>query len=48
MWSSNFSVDVAVKFGVLLGVPRNEARKNSKKPTSCPIMTGVSALNPHP
>ena len=27
MWSSNFLVEVAMKFGVLLAVPRNEARK---------------------
>ena len=30
MWSSNFLLEVAVKFGVLLDAPRNEARKNSR------------------
>ena len=32
MWSSYFLVEVAVKFGVLLAVPRNEARKKPEKP----------------
>ena len=32
MWSLNFLVIVAVKFGVLLVVPMNEARKKPEKP----------------
>ena len=39
MWSSNFLVEVAVKFGVLLAVGRNEARKNPINPTSCLVLT---------
>ena len=39
MWSSNFLVEVAVKFGVLLAVPRNEARKSMRNPTSCLVLT---------
>ena len=43
MWSSNILVEVTVKFGVLLDVPRNEARKNPQKinPTSCSAPTCV-------
>ena len=39
MWSSNFSVEVVVKFRVLLAVPRNEARKSLRMPASCLVLT---------
>ena len=39
MWSSNFSVEVAVKFGVLLVVLRNETRKNPSNLASCSVLT---------
>ena len=32
MWSLNFLIEVAVKFGVLLAVSRNEVEKKPKKP----------------
>ena len=40
MWSSNLLVEVATKFGVLLAIQRNEARKNPRNPTSCLVLTG--------
>ena len=40
MWSSNLLVEVAVKFGLLLAVPRNEARKSPRNPSSCSVMIG--------
>ena len=39
MWSSNFLVEVTMKFGVLLVVPRNEARKSPRNPASCSTLT---------
>ena len=39
MWSSNFLVEAAVKFGVLLVVPRNEA--SPRNPASCLVPTCV-------
>ena len=39
MWSSYFLVEVAVKFGVLLAVLRNEVRKRMKNTTSCSVQT---------
>ena len=39
MWSSNSLVEVAMKFGVLLAVPRNEARKSPRNPASCSTLT---------
>ena len=39
MWSSNFLVEVAAKFGVSMAVPRNEARKSTRKPASCLVLT---------
>ena len=39
MWSSNFLVEVAVKVGVLLAVPRCEARKNPRNLASCSTLT---------
>ena len=41
MWSSTFLVEVTMKFGVLLVVPRNEARKNPINPASCSTLTCV-------
>ena len=41
MWSSNFLVEVAMKCGVLLAIPRNEARKSPRKPTSCSKLMGA-------
>ena len=40
-WSSNFSVEIAVKFGVLMAVLRNEARKSPRNPSSCSKLTCV-------
>ena len=40
MWSSNL-VEVAMKFGVLLAVPRNETRKNPRNPASCSVLIGA-------
>ena len=41
MWSSNFVVEVTMKFGVLLPVTMNEARKSPRNPASCSILKGV-------
>ena len=41
MWSSNFLVEVAVKFGALLAVPRNEARKSPRNHARCLVLTGA-------
>ena len=41
MWSSNFIIEVEVKFGVLLAIPRNEARKNPRNHASCSSLTGA-------
>ena len=41
MWSSNFVVEVTMKFGVVLLVTMNEARKNPRNPASCQILKGV-------
>ena len=38
MWNLNFLVKFALKFGVLLAVPRNEAIKNPRNPTICLIL----------
>ena len=35
MWSPIFLIEVAVKYGVSLGVPRNEARQKPHKPDMC-------------
>ena len=42
MWSSNLLVESTVKFGVLMAVPRNGARKSLRNPASCLVLTGVS------
>ena len=34
-----FLTEVVVKFGVLLDVPRNEARKNLRNLASCSVLT---------
>ena len=39
IWSSNFLVEIPVKFGVLLAVPRNEARKSPRNYASCAVST---------
>ena len=41
MWSSNFLVGVAMKFGVLLAVLRDEARKNPRSPASYSVLIGA-------
>ena len=41
MWSLNFLVEVAVKFGVLLTVPRNKARRIPRNPTSCTVLASA-------
>ena len=43
MWSSQLFVEVAVKFGVLLAIPRNEARQNPRNLANCSVLT--SAFN---
>ena len=42
MWSSKFLVEVAVKFGVLLAVARNEAQKSPRNPANSLVLTCVS------
>ena len=37
----NFLVEVAVKFGALLTVPRNKTRKSPRNPTSCLVLIGA-------
>ena len=39
MWSLNFLVEVAMKFGLLLAVLKNKARKSLKDSGSCSILT---------
>ena len=41
MWSSNFLVEVAVNFGVLLIVPRNESRKSPRHPACYSVHIGA-------
>ena len=38
MWSSIFLVEVDVKFGMSLAVPKNGARKNPRNPASCLVL----------
>ena len=39
--SSNFLVEAAAKFGVLLATPRNEARKFPRNHASCTVLTSA-------
>ena len=45
MWSSNLLVEVAMKFGVLLALPRNEVRKSPRNLASCYVLTCASDAN---
>ena len=49
IWSSNFLVEVGMKLGVLLAVPRSEVRKSPRALASCsdlvqPLAHGLFGL----
>ena len=41
MWSSNFLVEVTMKFGVSLAIPWNGVRKSQRNLASCSVLTGT-------
>ena len=47
MWSSDFLVEVTVRFGVLLAIVRNEARKSPRNPASRSVLKGAFDAKKH-